>query len=100
MNGTKPNLEHLARNVAKFAHSEREPISMSRLISGPRPFYYKLTSAQGIEILVFEDPTKPETAKLFRYNGEQIYRGVDLRKDTPAVTGDEVIKVLQEYANR
>ncbi|MBI5002836.1 hypothetical protein HZC31_05595 [Candidatus Woesearchaeota archaeon] len=100
MNGSTVNLEHLAYDGANFAHSEREPTSMSPLIKGPRPFFYQWTKDEGMEILVFEDPTKPDTAKLFRYNKKQIYGGVDLENDTPAVVGDQVVEVLKEYASR
>jgi len=100
MNGNKANLEHLAYDVANFAHSEKEPTSMNPLIRGPRPFFYLWTKNEGMEILTFEDPTKLDTAKLFRYDKKQIYSGVDLESDTPAVVGAEVVKVLQEYANR
>ncbi len=100
MNGNKVNLERLAYDGANFAHSEREPTSMSPLIRGPRPFLYQWTKGGGMEILTFEDPTKPDTAKLFRYNKKQIYSGVDLESDTPIVVGDEVVQVLREYASR
>jgi len=100
MNANQVNLERLAHDGANFAHSETEPTSMSPLIKGPRPFYYHWTKGEGIDILIFEDPTKPNTAKLFRYNKRQIFGGVNLEKDTPAVVGDDVVKVLQRYAKR
>ena len=99
MNRATVNLEHLACDGANFAHSEREPTSMSPLINGPRPFFYQWTRDKGMEILTFQDPTKPDTAKLFRYNKKQIYAGVDLEKDIPVIVGDKVVEVLKEYAS-
>jgi hypothetical protein len=98
MDGVVVNLEDLAYDGANFAHSEREPTSMNPLIKGPRPFFYRWTEEEGMVILIFEDPTKPDTAKLFRYNREQIHSGVDLERDVPAVVGTEVVEVLEEYA--
>ena len=94
------NLEHLAYDGANFAHSEREPTSMSPLIKGPMPFFYRWTKEGGMEILTFQDQKNSDTAKLFRYNKKQIYAGVDLEKDIPAVVGDKVVDVLKKYASR
>ncbi len=103
MTNAQVNLESLAYDKASFAHSQREATSMDPKIRGPRPYYYMWRGKDGrdgMDILTFEDPTKPQTAKLFRYTKEQIHSGVDLERDTPAFIGDEVVRVLQEYAGR
>jgi hypothetical protein len=100
MNMANVNLETLAYDKANFAHSERDPTSLSPAIRGHRPFYYMWTKNEGMEILTFDDPTNPQTAKLFKYNREQLFLGVDLSKDKPKYVGDAVVNVLKKYANR
>lgn len=91
------DLEYLAYDCANFAHSEKEPTSMSSLIKSSRSFFYQWTKDEGIEILTFTDPTKPETAKLFRYSKKQMFKGMDLENDVPAIIGNKVVEVLEEY---
>ncbi|HLC90593.1 MAG TPA: hypothetical protein VJI15_02390 [Candidatus Nanoarchaeia archaeon] len=100
MNQASINLEVLASDGANFAHSEREPTSRDHLIIGPRPFMYRWTVNNGMEILTFEDPTRPSTAKLFRYDQAQMRQGIDLEHDTPVAVGDQVVTALQQYGSR
>lgn len=94
------NLECLVYDEADFAHSEREPTSVSGLISGPRPFYYMWRREGGMDIFTFEDTSKIETAKLFRYSKDQIYTGVDLTKDKPTFVGADIIEALRRYIRK
>ncbi len=85
---------------ANFARSDEHPTSMGRLIKCPTPYYYHWRRDMGMDILVFENPTYPSTARLFRYSRSQIYMGIDLTKDKPTVVGEEeVVKVLQKYSD-
>lgn len=90
------DLEYLAYDLAKFAHSDREPTSMDSRIKGPRPFYYMWRKNGGMEILIIEDSAKPETARFFRYSRRKIYQGVDLEKDKPALRGMAIIEHLKK----
>ncbi len=94
------DLDHLAYDVANFAHSSWEPTSIDAIIRGPRPYYYCWTEKEGMDILTFTDPSKPETAKLFRYSHRQIRKGADLANDKPKLTGKEVVRFLREYLKK
>jgi len=98
MEKTTINLEHLAHK-ANFDRSGGGSTSMDHLIEGPRPFYYLwIIRDGGMDIFLFDDPSNPETAKLFRYNKNQIHSGVDLESDLPTFVGTEAVGVLEEYA--
>ena len=94
----KVNLDHLAYDIAEFAHSGREPTSADKLIRGPRPYYYCWTKDGGVDILIFKDPADPQTAKLFRYEKARLFEGVDLTKDAPAMVGEGIVKFLRDYS--
>lgn len=92
------DLDHLAYDIANFAHSEREPTSMGSAIQGPRPYYYCWTENEGMDILIFTDPADAKTAKLFRYNPSQILRGANLTRDKPTIVGGGIVQFLLDYS--
>lgn len=94
----KINLEHIAIDVADFAHSQKEPTSVDKFVIGRRPYYY-MWSEGDLHILTFER-SRPQTARIFKYSTRQICNGIYLDKDTPAYSGAEAIKFLQNFASR
>lgn len=92
-------LEILANN-ASFARSDLYPTGMNRFMQGhTNPYYYHWRKDGGMDVLIFEDPIDVNTAKMFRYNKDQIIKGSNLIKDTPDVIGKEIIWILQGYSN-
>lgn len=67
------------------------------LIQSKRPIYWLLQENGELAIFIFEDRTRPETAKLYIYTAEELSRGVNLKEDTPVFTGVDAVVVLSEY---
>ena len=93
-----PFLEQMADN-ATFAKSDVHPTSMDGRINGQRPYYYHWRKDNGMDILIFEDPTDESTAKMFRYSRDQMHKGVELTRDRSTIVGEEVLRVLHGYQN-
>ncbi len=92
------NLEHLAYDHANFAHSQKEPTTVSSRIKGKKSYYYHWASnGKSLDILTFENPFDLDTAKIFRYSLEQLSEGVNLSKDKPKFIGIKAVKILKDY---
>ena len=90
------NLDNLVYEQANFAHSEREPTSMSKLIRSECPFYYQWRDNEGVDFVTFEEG-KPESVRFFRYTQDELKRGVDLTKDLPSLQSHEAIDFLRQF---
>jgi len=90
--------ELLAYDGANFAHSERDRTG-ARIIS-QNPFFYRWNLENNLEVLTFDDPSDPESAKLFHFYQEELAKGegIDLEKRDAPVRGQDVIEVLRRYS--
>lgn len=89
--------ELLAYDGANFAYSEIHRTSAG--IISQRPFFHRWNSDNNLEVLTFDNPSDPETAKLFHFYLESLADGqVDLERTEPAAAGQRAIEILRRYS--